>query len=128
MKTCGKYIRQYLYNTKLKVRNNIRHNDNMDLTKTYNSKELTIEVGTALNTDNASDFKREILDEMGNFDSLILDFKNLEYISSNLIEILINLKKKLESQNIPFKIIHVNENIKSILKAASIDEILNITC
>lgn len=50
--------------------------------------------------------KNEINDEMGKFDSLILDFEKLEYISSAGLRVLIITQKKLEPQNIPFAIIN----------------------
>ena len=45
----------------------------MNITKTYNEKELTIEVADRVDTVTAPDFENEINDEMGKFDSLILD-------------------------------------------------------
>ena len=54
----------------------------MDITKNYEEKELTISVKDRIDTVTAPDFENFIMDEMGNFDSLIIDFKELEYISS----------------------------------------------
>lgn len=99
---------------------------NMDLKKNYNDKELTIEVGNKIDTITAPDFENEILDEMGKFDSLILDFKNLEYISSAGLRVLVIVQKKLQPQNIPFTIVNVNDAIKDILTMSGFDKILNI--
>ena len=98
----------------------------MDLIKNYNEKELTVEVGNKIDTTTAPDFQNEIMDEMGNFDSLILDFKNLEYISSAGLRVLVLVQKKLHPQEIPFKIINVNDAIKEIFAMAGFDKILNI--
>ena len=62
---------------------------------------------------------------MGNFDSLILDLNELEYISSSGLRVLIATEKKLKPQNIPF-IIKVNDTIKDILVMVGFDKILNI--
>lgn len=99
---------------------------NMDLKKNYNDKELTIEVGNKIDTITAPDFENEILDEMGKFDSLILDFKNLKYISSAGLRVLVIVQKKLQPQNIPFTIVNVNDAIKDILTMSGFDKILNI--
>lgn len=99
---------------------------NMDLKKNYNDKELTIEVGNKIDTITAPDFENEILDEMGKFDSLILDFKNLEYISSAGLRVLVIVQKKLQPQNIPFTIVNVNDAVKDILTMSGFDKILNI--
>ena len=98
----------------------------MDLIKTYNEKELTMEVGNKIDTTTAPDFENEIMDEMGKFDSLILDFKNLEYISSAGLRVLVSVQKKLHPQEIPFTIINVNDAINEIFKISGFDNILNI--
>ena len=98
----------------------------MDLMKNYNDKELTIEVGQKIDTSTAPDFQNEIMDEMGKFDSLTLDFKNLEYISSAGMRVLVLVQKELHPQNIPFTIINVNDAIIDIFKMAGFDKILNI--
>ena len=74
----------------------------MDIVKTYNGKELLMEVGDRIDTVTAPDFENEIMDEMGNFDSLVLDFANLEYISSAGLRVLVLVQKKLKPEDIPF--------------------------
>ena len=97
----------------------------MDLIKQYNEKELTITVKDKIDTITAPDFENEIMDEMGKFDSLILDFTDLEYISSAGLRVLIATEKKLKPQNIP-SVIKVNDTIKEILVMSGFDKILNI--
>ncbi len=97
----------------------------MDLIKEYNENELTITVKDKIDTTTAPDFENEIMDEMGNFDSLIIDFSDLEYISSAGLRVLVVCAKKLNPQNIPFKI-KVNDTIKEILVMSGFDKILNI--
>lgn len=98
----------------------------MDLTKEYNEKELTITVKNKIDTTNSPDFQNEIMDEMGKFDSLIIDFTNLDYISSAGLRVLVSTEKKLKPQNIPF-VIKVNETINEILAMCGFDKLLNIT-
>ena len=97
----------------------------MDLIKQYNEKELTITVKDKIDTITAPDFENEIMDEMGKFDSLIIDFTDLEYISSAGLRVLIITEKKLKPKNIPF-VIKVNDAIKEILVMSGFDKILNI--
>ena len=98
----------------------------MDIVKTYNDKELTIEVGDRIDTVTAPDFENEIMDEMDKFDSLILDLNNLEYISSAGLRVLVLVQKKLQPDNIPFVIINVNDTIKEIFSMSGFDKILTI--
>jgi anti-anti-sigma factor len=97
----------------------------MDLIKNYNEKELTIKVENKIDTITAPDFENEIMDEMGKFDSLIIDFTDLEYISSAGLRVLIATEKKLKPENIPC-VIKVNDTINEILVMSGFDKILNI--
>lgn len=98
----------------------------MDITKNYNEKELTIEVGDRIDTVTAPDFENEINDEMGKFDSLIIDFTNLEYISSAGLRVLIATQKKLKPENIPMTIKNVNDTINEIFRMSGFDKVLKI--
>ncbi len=98
----------------------------MDIIKKYNEKELTIEVKDRIDTVTAPDFENEIMDEMGKFDSLIIDFTNLEYISSAGLRVLIATQKKLKPENIPMTIINVNDTINEIFRMSGFDKILKI--
>lgn len=98
----------------------------MDIKKNYVNRELTIEVGDKIDTVTAPDFENEIMDEMGKFDSLILDFKNLEYISSAGLRVLVITQKKLKRENIPFVIKNSNSALKEIFAMSSFDKILDI--
>ncbi|WP_407409251.1 STAS domain-containing protein [Methanobrevibacter sp.] len=98
----------------------------MDIVKNYNEKELTIEVGDRIDTVTAPDFENEILDEMGKFDSLIIDFANLEYISSAGLRVLIATQKKLKPEDIPMTIKNVNDTINEIFRMSGFDKILKI--
>ncbi len=97
----------------------------MDLTKEYDGKELTIAATGKIDTTTSPDFENEIMDEMGNFDSLILDLIDLEYISSAGLRVLILAEKKLKAESIPL-IIKVNDSIKEILVMSGFDKLLNI--
>ena len=98
----------------------------MDITKEYNEKELTITVKDKIDTTTAPDFENEIMDEMGKFDSLIIDFTDLEYISSAGLRVLIATQKKLKPENIPMVIKNVNDTINEIFKMSGFDKILKI--
>jgi anti-anti-sigma factor len=98
----------------------------MDISKNYNGNELTIEVKDRIDTVTAPDFENEITDEMGKFDSLIIDFTNLEYISSAGLRVLISTQKKLKSDNIPMVIKNVSDQIKEIFQMSGFDKLLKI--
>ncbi len=104
----------------------IDYSDNMNITKNYNEKELTLSVEGRIDTITSQELDKEINDELGNFDSLIMDFSDLEYISSAGLRVLIATQKKLKPDNIPFVIKNVNDAVREILRMSGFDKILKI--
>jgi len=98
----------------------------MKLEKNYEGKDLIVEVNDRIDTVNAPDFENEIMEEVGKFDSLTLDFTNLEYISSSGLRVLVKLEKKLKPENIPFTIKNLNPALQEIFKISGFDKLLNI--
>ena len=68
----------------------------------------------------------EINNEIRNFDSLIMDFTDLEYISSAGLRVLIDTQKKLKAENIPFAIKNVHNAVGEIFRMSGFDKILKI--
>lgn len=57
--------------------------------KDYKDKELTLIVECRVDTFASQELDKEINDELGNFNSLIMDFTNLKYFSSSKLRVLI---------------------------------------
>ena len=98
----------------------------MNIDKNYNDKELTLTVEGRIDTLTSKELEDEITAELGNFDSLILDFANLEYISSAGLRILISTQKKLKADNIPMIIKNVTDSVNEIFRMSGFDKILKI--
>ena len=98
----------------------------MDISKNYNEKELTLKVGGRVDTVTSQDLEKAITSEDGKFDSLIIDFADLEYISSAGLRVLISTQKKLNKENIPMVIDNASDTIKEIFKMSGFDKILAI--
>ena len=98
----------------------------MNITKNYNQKELTFYIEGRIDTITSQELNNEINTELGNFDSLIIDFTDLEYISSAGLRVLISTQKKLKADVIPFVIKNVNDNVSEIFRMSGFDKILKI--
>ena len=98
----------------------------MEITKNYNEKELVLSVVGRIDTITSKDLEKEIDAELGNFDSLIMDFTDLEYISSAGLRLLISTQKKLKADDIPFVIENVNDTVGEIFRMSGFDKILKI--
>ena len=98
----------------------------MKVSKNYNNKELTMTVEGRVDTITSKDLDKEINAELGNFDSLIMDFANLEYISSAGLRVLITTQKKLKAENVPLVIKNVNDTVNEIFRMSGFNKILKI--
>ena len=98
----------------------------MNILKVYNEKELTLSVEGRINSVTSKELDKEINDEIGNFDSLIMDFSNLEYISSAGLKVLIATHRKLKPDNIPFIIKNANDVIMEVFRLSGVDRVLKI--
>lgn len=98
----------------------------MNIVKNYNEKELTLSIEGRIDTITSQDLDKEIEEELGNFNSLIMDFTDLEYISSAGLRVLIATQKKLKSEDIPFVIKNINDSVGEIFRMSGFDKILKI--
>ena len=98
----------------------------MNIVKNYNEKELTLSVDGRIDTITSQELDNEINEELGNFDSLVMDFTDLEYISSAGLRVLIATQKKLKSDDVPFAIKNVNDAVGEIFRMSGFDKILKI--
>ena len=98
----------------------------MNILKNYNEKELTLSVEGRINSVTSKELDEEINNEIGNFDSLIIDFTNLEYISSAGLKVLIATHRKLKPDNIPFIIKNCNDVIMEVFLLSGVDRVLEI--
>lgn len=98
----------------------------MNIVKNYNEKELTLSIEGRIDTITSQDLDKEIEEELGNFNSLIMDFTDLEYISSAGLRVLIATQKKLKAEDIPFVIKNVNDTVGEIFRMSGFDKILKI--
>ena len=99
---------------------------NMEIAKNYNGKELTLSVKGRVDTITSQELDAEINNELGNFDSLIIDFTDLKYISSAGLRVLIATQKKLKTDDIPFVIRNVNDSINEIFRMSGFNKVLKI--
>ena len=98
----------------------------MNIIKEYNEKKLTLHIEGYIDTITSQELDKEINDELGNFDSLIMDFSDLEYISSAGLRVIIGTQKKLKADEIPFVIKNVNDTVGKIFKMSGFDKIIKI--
>jgi anti-sigma B factor antagonist len=90
-----------------------------------NADELVLEITGRLDTITAPALDKTINENLGEIKSLILDFKNVEYISSAGLRVLLSTQKKLQ-QNGTMKLKNVREEVMEVFEMTGFADILII--
>lgn len=90
-----------------------------------NEKEITIEVGGRLDTITAPVLEKTVDDNIDGIESLILDFKGLEYISSAGLRVLLGTQKKMKNRG-SMKLTSVCQEVMEVLEMTGFADILVI--
>lgn len=96
----------------------------MEITKTENGKTVTLSVKGRLDTMTTPELEKEI-QACGNFDSLEIDFTNLEYISSAGLRVLLSAHKSFSKKN-GMIVKNINSTVMDIFEVTGFKDILTI--
>ena len=97
----------------------------MTINKTKNGKTLTLAVEGRLETTTAPELEAVVKNEIGDVTELILDFANLDYISSAGLRVILTAQKTMKKQG-EMKVIHVNDIVNEIFDITGFSDILTI--
>ena len=90
-----------------------------------NADELVLEITGRLDTITAPALDKTINENLGENKSLILDFKNLEYISSAGLRVLLSTQKKLQQKG-TMKLKNVREEVMEVFEITGFVDILTV--
>ncbi|MCI8780936.1 MAG: STAS domain-containing protein [Lachnospiraceae bacterium] len=97
----------------------------MTIEKLENGKELTMLLTGRLDTTTAPQLEGELKNGLDGVESLVLDFKELEYLSSAGLRILLAAQKTMNKQG-KMVIRNVNEVIQEVFEVTGFADILTI--
>ena len=97
----------------------------MTIHKSENGSELVLEVEGRLDTMTAPELEAELGKSLEGFDSLVLDFSKLEYISSAGLRVLLSAHKAMSGKG-GMKVTHVNEIVQEVFEVTGFADILTI--
>ena len=90
-----------------------------------NAEATIIEVAGRLDTMTASSLDKAINEDIGEVKNLVLDLKNLEYISSAGLRVLLGAQKKMQKIG-SMKVINVCEEVMEVFEMTGFADILVI--
>lgn len=98
----------------------------MTITKKEDSEKITIFLEGRLDKIGSPALNAELNSEIGKNKDIVVDFTNLEYISSAGLRILISCEKQLKAVGKSMQVVNANEDVMNILKVTGFIYILNI--
>jgi anti-sigma B factor antagonist len=97
----------------------------MNITKKAEDKKLTIGVDGRLDTMTAPELDEELKASLGGVEELVMDFSDLEYISSAGLRVQLSAQKTMNTQG-EMTVTGVNDVIMEIFEVTGFSDILTI--
>lgn len=97
----------------------------MTINKSLNANELIMTLVGRLDTTTAPQLETELKISLADVESLLMDFAELEYISSAGLRVLLSAQKVMNKQG-KMVIRHVNETIMEVFEVTGFSDILTI--
>lgn len=88
--------------------------------------KVNVTVSGRIDTTTAPQLEEAVLPEIEGAKEVVMDFKELEYISSAGLRLLLMLQKKMNASNGTFIILNVNDFVMEVLEMTGFKDILTI--
>lgn len=96
----------------------------MNIKKKKEANTLTVTVNGRIDTATAPEFDSYVSQSIGDVSELVLDFKDVNYVSSAGLRVLLSLQKKMMAKG-GMKLLNVNETVSDVFEVTGFDEILD---
>lgn len=97
----------------------------MEATLNKEGTKLTVAISGRLDTLTSPDLEKQVEPALEGITELILDLKNLEYISSAGLRVLLGMAQVMEKQG-DMKVTNPNEAVMDVFSVTGFDDILTI--
>ena len=93
----------------------VKHENNLTL----------VELSGKITSQNAQEFEASVCEEPAQTDGIVIDAKNLDFISSAGLRVLLKVKKRCKEKD--FRIINVNDDVMNVFEVTGFSEIMSIS-
>lgn len=97
----------------------------MEITRLVSNDTLTLAINARLDTVTSPVLQEEIVKSIPEFNHLVLDFKDVLYVSSSGLRVILMAQKEMSKKG-DMTIINCSEEIIELFKMTGFSEILNI--
>lgn len=98
----------------------------MTIDKTSGKNKLTLTVAGRLDTTTSRELSKELDESLDGINELVFDFKNLAYISSSGLRVLLSAQKTMNNKKGTMVVKNVSDIIMEIFEVTGFSDILTI--
>ena len=98
----------------------------MELLTSIDGGTATIALGGHLNTNTAGDLEAALDAAFESTYDIVLDFSNLEYLSSAGLRVLVYAQKQVDANGGALRIINVADDVREVFEITGLDDIFDI--
>jgi len=99
----------------------------MKVTQSTNNNDLSLSICGRIDAITSNQLSEEIDKALeSKFETLILDFREVDYISSAGLRIIIVVQKKITAGGLKLELTNMNETVKNVFDITGFSQILNI--
>lgn len=100
----------------------------VELSTEKKEEVLILRVGGRLDAVSSPQLEKQVMESIneGNHLKVLMNFENVDYLSSAGMRLLLSTTKKLKSKDGKFVICAINDSVMEVIKMAGFDHILNI--
>lgn len=98
---------------------------NININKVDENGVKNISIEGSIDTLTAPDFEKQVLNALDGVKKLILDFSNVQYVSSAGLRSILLLNEKMEETG-EMTIKNINEEVREVFEMTGFDELINL--
>jgi anti-sigma B factor antagonist len=98
----------------------------MEIFKTQDGDVVTLAINGKLSAATAEEFGAAVEAAIAETVKLILDFKEVSYLASAGLRVLVSTQKQITSRSGSLSLINVDENVREVFEVTGLDDVFDI--
>jgi anti-anti-sigma factor len=98
----------------------------MEIIKTPSEDKVILSISGKLSAAAGRDFNAAVEEALGESNTLVLDFKNVDYLASAGLRVLVTAQKRLSASKGSLSLLNVRSEVMEVFEVTGLDEIFDI--
>jgi anti-sigma B factor antagonist len=98
----------------------------MEIVKTLSEGAIVLSLNGKLSAATAGEFSAAVEEALGESSTLVLDFKEVSYLASAALRVLVTAQKRLNASGGSMTLLKVRKEVMEVLEVTGLDEVFAI--